>query len=123
MYAKGTVYIRLSAADGEVHILEDDAVINGDCAVIEPKKFIPPYYLLCIIRMEFTSFYNRYVGSNINVQFDSLKYLRVNVHEDIETQYYYNNLFLTLEREKKEEERLIVALQKVKSSMLSKLFV
>jgi hypothetical protein len=98
-------------------------VINGDYAVIEPKKFIPPNYLLCIIQREFPDFYNRYVGSSINIQLDSLKYLRVNVHEDIETQYYYNNLFLTLEREKKEEERLIVALQKVKSSMLSKLFV
>lgn len=122
-YPPGTIYIRLSATDGKVNITKCTEVLKGDVAIIEPKENIPAYYLLNILQRSFPEFMVKYVGSNINIQADNLKFLRINIHTNPETWHYYNQMLLEASRSIEEEEKIISELKRLKQSMLGKLFV
>lgn len=115
-----TVYIRISATDGEVHMANAGTVLSNDVAIITPRQYMPVYYLHAIIQREFPQFMSRYVGTNINIQFDSLKYLQVNVHDSIETQCYYAKLLEGIEKSVEEQMNAINGLKKLKSAMLAR---
>ena len=82
-YPKDTLYIYVSATDRQIHITEDDIVLDSRSAVIIPKIEIIPKYLFYALKKYEDYFFSRYVGTNINVSIDSLSFYPIDFETDL----------------------------------------
>jgi restriction endonuclease S subunit len=82
-YPKDTLYIYVSATDRQIHITEDDIVLDSRSAVIIPEIEIMPKYLFYALKKYEDYFFSRYVGTNINVSIDSLSFYPIDFETDL----------------------------------------
>lgn len=82
VYKAGTVYIQLSATDGQVRYLTEDKELEEKYGVFVPKSDnVPSRYLFYALEYELPHFLARYqAGMNINP--DIFKYLKINYFTD-----------------------------------------
>ncbi len=92
IYKKGSVYIKLSAADESVLQIKEDSEIESRYAVFEPLEEIDTDYLKIAVESAFPDFLRRY-RTTINLQFDTLNFFEIPWHEDKKMQQYVVNAF------------------------------
>lgn len=117
----GSSIIRLSANDGSVEYAEKEKEGAQGYVVIEPCEGILPKYLFFAIQKEMPKFLARY-KTCINLKFDALKYLKINVQEK-EKQRDIVDMFEKVDLVIKREEEIVDRLEKVKRWHLKKMFV
>lgn len=127
VYAKGTIMIRVSAANhvgGEpFKILKEHGNIDAGYAVVLPKINILPEYLIYALNRCAEEWQHRYVGSNINISMDLFNYMVVEYHPDINTQEYVCGMLQALERMEDEENSTVELLKNMKKYYLNKMMI
>lgn len=121
-YPKGTIFIQVSATNGQIKMLDCAGPIESKYATIIPKKKIyPSYFKLALERMvpEFLSCYK----SNLNIQIDDFKFFEVYIHEDPKTQMEISQIMDQWDKAEESEQAIVDALMQVKRLAQAKMFV
>lgn len=110
----------LSANGGKLEYIKENCEGYSGNAAIKAKKCID-IYLYYAILSEMPEFLSKY-KETINLKFEYLKYLEVNV-PDIETQINIVQVLKEIDRAINEEENQIQHAKDIKKSFLGKMFV
>ena len=122
IYPKGTVFIQVSATNGQIKMLDQAGPIETKYATIIPKQYIyPPYFKLALERMvpEFLSRYK----STLNIQMDDFKFFEVYIHEDPKRQIEIAQLMEQCDKAEETEQAIVDVLMEIKRLALSKMFM
>lgn len=120
-YPAGSILIQLSASNGQILYLDSVQQVETKYAVVTLRENYDSKYIFYALQNSMPEFIAKY-QSDINLQYESLKYLQIFVHEDIETQKHIVALFEELEWEIKGEEKIIDKYKNVKKGYLDKIF-
>ena len=115
-----TCRIRLSASDGTVEYTKEESKGEAGYVAFVPKETVMPLYLYHALCSAMPAFLAKY-KSGINLKFEVLKYLEINVPTKKEQQEIVDVLEAIDEAAEKER-RLIAQAKEMKKSMLRKMF-
>lgn len=120
---KGTIYLRVSASDKKVKILEEEKELESKFAHIEQKekRMSQEFLYHCLERTE-DVFYKKFVGTNINIQIESIGEWEIEITDDKQLQETIVNTMREIEQAEEKERKQIEELKNFKKVMLSKLF-
>ena len=122
MYEAGTVYVQVSATNGQVHILEEPACITASkYVIVTPKIEILPMYLYYMIWWNMDEFRHTY-QTGLNIKTEELKKLKLDVISLKEQQYIVEQLEFIEDLEKQSANELKF-MNEFKDKMLDVLFV
>lgn len=121
IYPKGTVYIQVSATDGQVGILGKAAEVENKNVVVTPEISILPMYFKIAIEQAMPEFRTRY-QSTINIQVDTFRYFDICIHNDMQTQAYVVAMVKQADKARLLEEKLVDAYKSRKKYYLDKMF-
>ena len=121
IYPEGSIKIQLSATKGAVEFQKQCGEIETKYAVVEPTININRRYLFTAIEKVFPEFYHKYI-TDINLQIESLDFLEVCIHNDLETQEYIAKLAELNEKEILKEQMIIESYKKLKKNFMNNMF-
>lgn len=122
VYPEGTVYIQVSATNGQVHQLKQSGTIENKYAIIIPKEYIyPPYFYIAVSRAV-PNFLARY-KTTINIQMKEFEMFDIDIHNDIDTQKDIGNLVEAFDDAIEQEGDFISMLKEVKKLASSKMTI
>lgn len=113
VYPSGTVYIQVSATNGQVHQLTKNGTIEGKYATIIPKTHINPSYFYIAVKKAVPYFLARY-KSTINIQMKDFEMFDIDIHNDPDTQQYIADVMEVMSTAEAEEENYIELLKEAK---------
>lgn len=113
VYPAGTVYIQVSASNGQVGRLKKPGTIEGKYVAVRPRIAIVPEYLELAIKEAMPRFRARY-QSTINIQVDSFQYFDVPIHSSTETQLAAIALMEKADEAIQAEEKIVHTLKEEK---------
>ena len=122
-YPAGTVYVQVSATNGQVGCLSEPGEIEQKYATVIPKdssKVYPPYLRL-VLEFGMDEFLGSY-QSTLNIQISDFKHFKTRIHEDYNTQVYFANLYEKFEARKKIEEHILEKLRDMKRATMQRMF-
>ncbi|MDD6447483.1 MAG: hypothetical protein PUF87_06350 [Ruminococcus sp.] len=122
IYKEGTCYVKLSAVDEFVGQINKPQEINNRFAVMEPIVPVNHKYLYIIICKAFPEFLHKY-RTTINLQFETLKQLKVQYHSDREMQEKTVKLISTIDTEINSVKAEIEGIKKIKKWYTGKMFL
>lgn len=120
LYPKGTVYIQVSATQGQVHQLHKAGTIETKYAIIKPKIDIyMPYFKIAFERCvpEFLARYQ----STINIQMSDFSFFEIDLHPDQKTQMEIVSLLEKCNEAENVEKDIVEQLKTLKKIALSKM--
>lgn len=122
-YPQFCTIVQISASQGQTEIFRTPREVEAKYAVVRaiPGE-IDPVYLFFLLEMGMPSFFHRY-QTTINMQIDAFKYMRLDVHKDMETQREIGKAFAKLDERIADEQRAIDRLEDFKSWHLDTMFV
>lgn len=123
IYPAGTVYLQVSATDKNIRILKMEQKLESKYVRFDIKDEISTEYLYIAMQRTQEEFYERYVGSNINIQVEALGEWELQIHTDRETQEKMVNMIKKIDEQSENEKKEIQRLRNLKKGMLEKLFV
>ena len=121
IYPAGSTLIALSATRGQVEYMPEAGYVETRYAVVVPKVVCVPYYLFIVIQEAFPEYLSKYM-TGINLQFDNLKYLEVEWHQDIEAQAYISEMMRQADDAVDKVQQEIERLEDMKKFFLDRLF-
>lgn len=121
IYPAGSIKIQLSATKGAVEFQDKEGEIESKYAVVEPKTNINKRYLFTSIEKSFPQFYHKYI-TDINLQIESLNFLEVCIHNNLETQEYISKVAELNEKEILKEQIIIESYKNLKKNFMSNMF-
>lgn len=123
VYDQGTVYLRISATDGKILILDKMQELESKYCVFVPKVVVLPEYLKIAIERTFPEFLEKYVGTNINIQIDAFKWFELEFHFNKEIQRDIVEKLRNIEKSIEAEEEEISKIKEFKRVMLAKMMM
>lgn len=121
-YPSGSTLIQVSATNGQLKKLEEPTEVETKYAVIEPKgDAVSPDYLFWALGIAMPPFLARY-QTTMNIQMGVFKHLRLEIHNERETQDEIVSLFSTVDKRVKDEEETISRLKDFKKWHLDTMF-
>lgn len=122
-YPAGSTLIQVSATDGKLRYMAEPGEVAQKFAVIEPDRDrVSPAYLYWALGIALPSFLARY-QTTMNIQMDVFKHLKVEIHNDRETQDEIARLFATFDAQIDGIKRDIDRLKEFKKWHLDTMFV
>lgn len=121
-YKTGTVYVQVSASDGQTYMLKSSGFIECKYAVIEPKIYIYPAYFLETVRRKMPEFLARN-KTTINIQIESFQNFNIEIHDSIQTQICIAELMKKADEVMETELELKECYKTFKKTMLGKMMV
>lgn len=120
---KGTIYLQVSASDKNVRILEEEKELESKFVHIEQKekRMSQDFFYYCLKRTE-DVFYKKFVGTNINIQVDSIGDWEIETTDDKQFQESIVNVIRAIEKTEEKERKQVEEIKNFKKVMLSKLF-
>lgn len=122
IYPSGTVYIQVSATNGQIHQLKKDGTIESKYATIIPKQPINIKYFYIAVSYAVPYFIARY-KSTINIQMNDFEMFDIDIHNDPDTQKYIADVMGMLDESIAEEESCIGTLKEAKKLALAKMII
>lgn len=113
VYPSGTVYIQVSATNGQIHQLATDSTIESKYATIIPKTPINLKYFYIAVKKAIPYFLARY-KSTINIQMKDFEMFDIDIHNDSKTQAYIVEVMEVMNKAEAEEEAYIELLKEAK---------
>lgn len=128
IYPKNTIYIRVSACNNhskedKFHITKEEGILETKYAVILPKVEIEPLYLLTSLEDNVDRFFSRYVGTNINIQVDTLNNFELQYDDDLEKQKLFSDMLSLIIEMEQQEQQIIDDLKDSKQYYLTNMFI
>ena len=121
LYPRGTSTIQISATRGQVGYLEEAGYIKSKDVAIIPQAGINPKYFNIILNKNIAQFMNKY-ATGINIQEHDIGKFPVQLHNQ-ETQHAIVTHVNQMEEKIGHEEAEIAALEKLKKSLMTQMFV
>ena len=121
IYPAGTVFIQVSATNGQVKMLTEPGTIETKYATIIPWGYIDPFYFCEAVKRAVPEFTKKY-QSTLNIQMGDFKFFQIDIHDDPATQIEINFLFRLCDHIVTTEQELHNYLKRLKKAMLQKLF-
>lgn len=122
IYPAGTCYIQVSACTKNSvekwHITKEDGTIEGKYAAIIPKVPCIPEYLLEALERYSDEFFEKYIGSNINIQMELFRYYILPFHFDLTEQKQVLDVLLPIKEDIQLVEEQIDKWQSLKNYFL-----
>lgn len=122
VYPSGTVYIQVSATNGQVHQLATESTIESKYATIIPKTPINPKYFYIAVKRAIPYFLARY-KSTINIQMKDFEMFDIDIHNDPDTQQYIADVMEVMSTAEAEEEDYIELLKEAKRLALGTMLI
>ena len=127
IYPKNTIYIQVSACNhnntDKFHITKKEGTLETKYAVILPKVEIEPLYLLTSLEDNVDRFFSRYVGTNINIQVDTLNNFELQYDDDLEKQKLFSDMLSLIIEMEQQEQQIIDDLKDSKQYYLTNMFI
>lgn len=127
IYPKNTIYIQVSACNhnntDKFHIIKEEGILETKYAVILPKVEIEPLYLLTSLEDNVDRFFSKYVGTNINIQVDTLNNFELQYDDDLEKQKLFSDMLSLIIEMEQQEQQIIDDLKDSKQYYLTNMFI
>ncbi len=123
VYPAGSIKIQLSASDGQLVYMREAGQAEDKYGVISVKDpdVLDGEYLYYILEKNLPSFLAKY-QSGMNINPEIFKYLKIDIHNEIETQRAIVKVLGKMRRELEREEETISKLTAVRDWHLGKMF-
>lgn len=122
---QGTIYLRISACDKSAlnlwKIAKENETGKG-LAYLIPKDEWDPDYVVEVLNANKEKFLTRYVGQNINIGIDLLKFYKISYHTDLKTQKTIAKALKNICEQQEKIERKIENLKLYKKYSLDNMF-
>lgn len=122
LYKKGSILIQLSATRGQMSYLDKDCKVDAKYGVIKSNENINSKYLYYILQMRMQKFLNVY-QTGLNIVPDVFRYMKIEIHTDIEIQNKIAEMFDDLEEIEKKYLDNIENWKNIKKYHLDNMFV
>ena len=97
IYPAGSTLLQVSATDGRPRYMGEQGEVAQKFAVIEPDRDrVSPAYLFCALGIAVPPWLARY-KTTMNIQMEAFAHLRLEIHNDRETQEEIARLFSALD--------------------------
>lgn len=120
-YPIGTILIALSATKGQVEYLRKPQMVDPRWAVVSIISEDEPAYIYHNIQMAFPSFLH-WAKTGINLQFEVLSELRLELHTHIPTQRFIVKMMELADEAVEREQKQIAVLTDIKKFYLDGMF-
>lgn len=121
VYAKGTVFIQVSASKGQTIIIDKDMQVDTKYVSVIPHEEVNPHYLKISIANAMTEFREKN-QTGLNIQVDSFNELYIHIYNK-ETQEYIVNAIDTVNKMIEHEEKQVENLVEHKRYYVQNMFV
>lgn len=123
VYPRFSTIVQISASSGQTAILKETSEVESKYAVVQAMPGeIDPVYLYFLLEMGMPAFFHRF-KTTINMQLDAFKYMKLDVHNDMDAQHEIGKALYTLDGIIADEQRTIDRLKDFKLWHLDTMFV
>lgn len=120
LYDAGSILLQVSASKGQLLYLKKTGVVESKYAVITVSE-IDSEYLYYVMKHEMPKFLTQY-QTGINIKPEVLKYFKLHIHNEKETQKHIAEVMRGIEKLESLEQMMIGKLQEKKKIDLREMF-
>lgn len=121
VYPAGTHYLQVSATNGQMGYLKEAGTLESRYVAITRTIDVEPEYLDLIMEEAMPEFLHRH-KTGLNLQMDEVGKMALRIHRDKEARDAITMMAKDADRAVEEQEKELAALEKLKNTMLGKLF-